>query len=42
LLEQLATSAKQRGVLFMSILEIDEQEAGVTSVMSSVLKDELS
>lgn len=42
LLEQLATSAKQRGVLFMSILEIDEQEAGITSVMSSVLKDELS
>ena len=42
LLEQLATNAKQRGVLFMSILEIDEQEAGITSVMSSVLKDELS
>ena len=42
LLEQLATNAKQRGVLFMSILEIGEQEAGITSVMSSVLKDELS
>lgn len=42
LLEQLSTNAKQRGVLFMSILEIDEQEADITSVMSSVLKDELS
>jgi anion-transporting ArsA/GET3 family ATPase len=42
LLEQLATSAKQRGVMFMSVLEIDEQESGITSVMSSVLKDELS